>query len=829
MARTAIDFGIDLGTTNSAMAVAHGGDVEMVRNTNAEEITASAVWCDNPGSYVVGRAAYEAAGRDPQNVAVRFKRFIGDARPHVFARTGTSLGPEELSAKVLDALLDGAAARFGERPTAAVVTVPADFEIYQCQATERAARLAGLDVCPILQEPVAAAQAYGFQDETERDYWLIYDMGAGTLDVALLRIEDGVMRIAGQRGDNDLGGMRFDEDIVARLLVPHLLQEQGVDLSAPDEAVTAQLCRIVERAKIQLSNPTAQSARCADLVRVGPGQVVEIDYELTRSRLEAIVAPYVLRSVRICRDLLHEHRLSPADISKVILVGGPTHASILRQILLDPTEGLGIPLEHRLDPMTVVARGAALWASSQPLQVQPTAAVVPASTFVISFPDWPTVGDDDDLEVHGTVEAEGTASFGGYTLEFANEASAVDWTSGRISLSESGAFAAMLYAEKGIVNRYTPTLRNGRGAVCTTVTRPQVLEHTRGRLIEDARLSHSFGVALADGGMTWLAQRNDILPLKSTRMLSSAWEVRHDREGDRIVIPLMEGESDDAAKNHETGALVIPADRLGRDLPADAAISLMVEIDVSRLVTATVTFPTLGQTYEHIVDMREIRPPDPADTERRAQQALERLEAVEKEVTDSGAPAPPALVRVREDGVKQEIREAVEVVGTNPDAAARCERRSRDLLVQIDEMERALAPVRAERNIAWAKRVLAEYGTEEEREQLRGIEAGLGQTLALPTDSADAMEEQGDQAFRIALRALDRADILPVWHFEWFEKQIYDIQHRDAAMRWIAAGRQALRNNDVDELRRVNRELWSLLPYGATSKIDSTVIQRYRR
>ena len=155
--------------------------------------------------------------------------------------------------------------RFGERPTAAVVTVPADFELHQCQATERAARLAGLDACPLLQEPVAAAQAYGYQDETEQAYWLIYDMGAGTFDVALLRIDGGTLRIAGQRGDGFLGGLRIDEEIVRQCLAPYLAREHGVEVSSLPEGSQVALRMCAEKAKKQLSNPSSRSASVSRL------------------------------------------------------------------------------------------------------------------------------------------------------------------------------------------------------------------------------------------------------------------------------------------------------------------------------------------------------------------------------------------------------------------------------------------------------------------------------------------------------------------------------------------------------------------------------------
>jgi len=826
MARTTIDYGIDLGTTNSAIAVAEGASAEVIRNRFGDEITASAVWRDAPGSLVVGNAAYDAAGRDPENVALRFKRFMGEDRPHVFPRDGTSLPPEALAAEVIRTLLDGAESRYGERPGAAVVTVPADFELHQCQATEHAARLAGLEACLLLQEPVAAAQAYCYQDETEQAYWLIYDMGAGTFDVALLRIEGGTPRIAGQRGDSYLGGLRIDEEIVRQCLAPGLQREYGLRVDALSQAQQIVLRQCAEKAKKQLSSPSARSAQCLETLQTGNKRgVVLVDYTVTREALDGILTPIVLRSVRICRDLLAEHHLAPGQVAKLILVGGPTYSSTLRNILADPTEGLGIPLETRFDPMTVVARGAAIWASTQPLR----AASVPAAagTYTVSFPSWPTLGDEDELEIHGRVEFRGAGGqVAGFTVEFANENSSIGWRSGRFAVADNGAFRAVLQAEKGAQNVYRVALRDGRGALQPCATIPPALVHNRGRLIEGSQLTHSVGVGLADGTVTWIALRSETLPVCAKVPLSTAWQVLRERSGDRIIIPLVEGESERASRNHEVGAVVIPASELPRDLPANTEIWLQVDIDLSRLVTATADVPAINRQFQQVIDLQGIQPLAPAEVEHRAEAALQRLDEIEKEVGDQSFPVPDSLERVHADSLRAELEQTMGSVETSPDAARLVESRSRELQSRLDAADLELAPARAARAVAWCRTVAAQYGTDEERAHLADLDARLHQYLAMDPPPTEAIDGLREEAVEAACGALDRADILPQWHFEYLEKQIYEPHGRAEALGLIERGRQALRNRDYAELRRMNAGLARLLPRPPSPA--STVLGRYR-
>lgn len=226
MARTTIDYGIDLGTTNSSIAVLNDTIPEVVTNKDGSLITPSAIWYDKRGTLYVGRDARTRYFDGEENAAVEFKLRMGQSWRKTFQRTGKQMFPEEMSAEVLKSLKADVHTNKGEDLHAAVVTVPAAFELPQCEATRRAAELAGLTVSPLLQEPVAAALAYGFQSASDKVFWLVYDFGGGTFDAAVIQVRDGVIQVVNHAGDNYLGGKNIDWDIVEKLLIPQLTQEQ---------------------------------------------------------------------------------------------------------------------------------------------------------------------------------------------------------------------------------------------------------------------------------------------------------------------------------------------------------------------------------------------------------------------------------------------------------------------------------------------------------------------------------------------------------------------------------------------------------------------------
>ncbi|MFC6511425.1 Hsp70 family protein [Promicromonospora citrea] len=392
--RENVDFGIDLGTTNSAVAVMDGDRAGVLRDPANAEFTPSVVHVSRSGNVLVGSSVVAKAVTDPANTAAEFKLRMGRRDDTVlFEASGTTMSPEELSAQVLMSLRGNVSVALGEQLQAAVITVPAAFTMDQHAATMRAAELAGIRSATLLQEPTAAAWAYLSEQRTlpDKAFWLVYDFGGGTFDAAVVKIEQGEFSVVTHAGDNALGGKRIDWALVDEVLKPAL---HAADPSRPvvsrDNPRTvgalARLKSLAESIKIQLAART--EVLVEDDIEVD-GVDVPFSCTVTRDQLDAVARELVAASVRHCRKALADARLGPSDVSRVLLVGGTSKMVLVRELLGE----LGIPLDHSQDPITVVARGAAYYAAT--VRRPRTDDHTPAGTVRLRL-DVPAAGQDDD-------------------------------------------------------------------------------------------------------------------------------------------------------------------------------------------------------------------------------------------------------------------------------------------------------------------------------------------------------------------------------------------------------------------------------------------------
>ena len=577
MNRTTIDFGIDLGTTNSAIAVLKGVATEVIKNTtdgHDADITPSAVYINKKGQIRLGARAKSRIADEDEDVHIEFKRQMGTDHLYQFASSGQSRKPEELSAEILKQLRVDAQERTGEVVEASVITVPAAFEKHQCDATRKAAQLAGFKESPLLLEPTAAALTFGFQADNAKTFWLVYDFGGGTFDAAIIKSEEGTIHVVHHGGDNFLGGSDIDWAIVEKLIAPRLVKEFGLtDFARGNEKwkrAFAKLKRVAEMAKIDLSRnerTTLESCKFAD----DSGEEIEFECELTRNEVINVAEPIILRSIEISKRVLKEQNLGKNAIEKIILVGGPTIAPYFKEML---TNKLGIPLDYSVDPLTVVARGAAVFAGTQRLNVR-AAAPLAAGEFSIDLKHKP-VGVDSAPMVGGKVSGPSTQDFTGFTLELVN--TKTQWRSGKIALRPDGVFTATLPMLKRVsetrlqLNCMTQTIESKKST-------PDRLTYTIGAVPEDQPLINSIGIALANNENDKIFKQGRGLPLKETRDYRTVHLVRQGQTGELIKIPIIEGENDLADRNRRIGELLIEAKNIRRDLPAGSEVEVTLCID----------------------------------------------------------------------------------------------------------------------------------------------------------------------------------------------------------------------------------------------------------
>ncbi|QQR52673.1 molecular chaperone DnaK [bacterium] len=367
-------IGIDLGTTNSAMAVMEGGQPTIIANAEGNRTTPSIVATSKTGERLVGQVAKRQAVINPDNTIFEVKRLIGrkgtDAEvqrdtklmPYKIVASGASVKvamsgkdytPEEISAMILSKLKADAEAFLGSPVTEAVITVPAYFNDAQRQATKDAGKIAGLEVKRIINEPTAAALAYGLDKKAEEKV-IVYDLGGGTFDVSVLELGDGVFEVKSTNGDTHLGGADFDQVVMGHLIAEFKKQE-GIDLGA-DKAAVQRLKEAAEKAKIELST-TNESEINLPFITADASGPKHFTYMMSRAKLESLVSELIDRTAGPCHNALKDAGLKASDINQVILVGGMTRMPAV-QAKVESIFGQK-PLQG-VNPDEVVALGAAV-------------------------------------------------------------------------------------------------------------------------------------------------------------------------------------------------------------------------------------------------------------------------------------------------------------------------------------------------------------------------------------------------------------------------------------------------------------------------------------
>ncbi len=343
-------IGIDLGTTNSCVSVLEAGEPKVIPNPEGERTTPSVVAFKN-GERIVGAAAKRQAITNPNTIS-SIKRLMGTDEK--VEAEGKKYSPEEISAMILGYLKDYAESYLGEKVTKAVITVPAYFNDAQRQATKNAGKIAGLDVERIINEPTAAALAYGLDKQDKNQTILVYDLGGGTFDVSILELGDGVVEVRSTSGNNHLGGDDFDKRIID-YLVESFKKENGVDLTK-DKMAMQRLKEIAEKAKKDLSGMTSTQIS-APFISQGADGPLHLDMTLTRAKFEDLIGDLVESTLTPVRNALKDAKLTTKDLDKVIFVGGSTRIPLVYETV---KKELGMEPSREVNPDEVVSMGAAI-------------------------------------------------------------------------------------------------------------------------------------------------------------------------------------------------------------------------------------------------------------------------------------------------------------------------------------------------------------------------------------------------------------------------------------------------------------------------------------
>ena len=596
--------GIDLGTTNSAICTYDGESTRVWKSPEQNDVTPSAIYIDKRGNKYVGKRAYDSAPHSPNNSALLFKRLMGTSTPIELKAIGETKTPEECSAEVLKVLYGYLPEEIRNDPnTGTVITVPAAFNQMQKDATMHAAEMAGLGNVALMQEPVAAVMSVMKARNTD-GIFLIYDLGGGTLDIAIAESIGGRVNLLAHGGIAMCGGRDFDRVLFDNVVKPWLFENFNLpdDLSVnPDFKSLMRLANwATEKAKIELSSReesvislSESETRARDL----SGEEIYIDIPITRQTLDELIEERVTESVTAARETLSKAGLSAHDVERVVFVGGPTNYKPLRDKVAFE---LGIPGTTDVNPMTAVAEGASLfaesieWKSDNRARKSNRGQVSSQGDLKLSFN---YISRTPDTKAKIALQIKGEALPG---AEFQIDSVDTGWTSGKMAL-QHGAIVSVTLSKQG-ENTFKISVTDSSGGPVPLGNDEIVITKTAAT-VDAIPASHSIGIEVLEklGGksvLDYLVRAGDSLPKKGKKVFKAAESLKAGVAGS-LNLKIWEGDIEDpVTDNRPVGVLKISGSDFDDGvIPAGADLECDYEILDSGNIIIEVSVPSIGGVF----------------------------------------------------------------------------------------------------------------------------------------------------------------------------------------------------------------------------------------
>ncbi len=593
-----VNIGIDLGTTNSSIVGFDENDFRVYKNRYQMEVTPSAVMIGKNNRLIIGQKAYESYSMNPNDVKLEFKRLMGTKESVFFETSQKYMTPEELSSEILKSLISDAQKFYESQIVYAVITIPAAFKAMQCESTNKAARLAGLSECALLMEPVAASVGFAGNYFDVNNKWLVYDFGGGTFDVAVVSHENNMLSVLEHSGNNMLGGKNIDDKIIDDILISHLQDNYNV----PDKShdinnylnLKRRLKNFAETLKIELSVLEETKVDLYDIGRDLDGKEYDLNISINRKEVEKIAQPFIQETVYYCNEVMENAGLEANALSKVLLVGGPTQMPILRETL---AEEFDIPLDFSIDPMTAVAKGAALYCSTleRPTKMTRSHIIKEDHSLVELTLSYQKVSSVIDPLIIGEISKQSNVD---NYYEVCFEGSDGVWNSNWIPITDDK-FETNLQLIKESSNQFNITMRDksGKKIQCT----PQVITIRHGVEFDDFKLPHTISIKVrGDDGNDFLEPifpRNTTLPQKKVKTYA-ATKTLLPGSNDSIDILMYEGEIIESPEaNDLLSNISIKGNEIQRPIPINTPINIIFNISNSRILKVTAYVEILNKEF----------------------------------------------------------------------------------------------------------------------------------------------------------------------------------------------------------------------------------------
>lgn len=700
MARVKIDYGIDLGTTNSAIARMENGEVKIIKSDTQKDTTPSCVYC-RKNTILIGDTAYARYGDEHMeafkefsltrkemhkfNTFIEFKTTMGTDNTFECNSTGRTFNSEELSSEVLKALKNYVR---DEEISSVVVTVPARFRNNQIDATQKAAELSGFKYCELLQEPIAASIAYGVKADNINGYWLVFDFGGGTFDAALMRVEEGIMKVVDTEGDNHLGGKDLDYAVVDHIIIPYLKNNYQIETLLNSDygkyELRETLKGLAEEAKIAISVPSKTSTEIFTTKPIGEddnGNDIDFEFQMSLEEYENAVAPIFQRAIDISKKLIESNQLDSTDLKMVLLVGGPTLSQTLRRML---KEQLKTKINTSIDPMTSIAVGAALFASSIDIPASFQKRNKNKTQLILKYPNT-TVETEENLGIK--IDRENT--LGEIPKRIFAEINRKDkaWSSGKVEIVDDAEIISLLLLP-GKSNGFEIKLYDDKGNPLPC--EPSSFTIMQGFKEPPATLPFDLGIEAFAGdnekkllnGFPGLG-KNQSLPAKGKDVFKTQKDIRPGNSEDIIKIPIYEGKlGSQAILNWPAGIVFITGEQLPKFLPKGSDVEITLEVNKSRGIHFKAYFPDIDETFEKDIKREDQQEYDKDEMNNEIDNSKKLLAELEK---NSDIADLPVSRKLRAE--LNELKNILENGGNDYDTKLKVKERLRNALIELDKIE----------------------------------------------------------------------------------------------------------------------------------------------
>lgn len=816
-----INFGIDLGTSNSLIAKFDKGNVEVFKNPNGFKETLPSVVGFRNDRILIGDQARSYLQRDPKSVASHFKRKMGTSETFKIKALNASKSPVELSAYVLKELKTFV--HTGEQVDGAVITIPASFDTVQSNATKEAGTLAGFKTVVLLQEPIAASLAYANKEKNvdlKNSQWLVYDLGGGTFDVALVKIVEGELTVLDHEGDNYLGGTDFDALIVEKIVVPEL-QRRGAfaDLLGEMKSESGRYNKLwltlllaAESAKVELSSKTAAEIDLGTVsdLQDDEGKAIEAIINITRSEFEAVVKEAVETTIDRMKQILTRNSLQPADLKFILMVGGSTLIPYVRKRV---EEVMGIPVNTSIDPTNAICIGAAFFAGTKEKGASQVSKPRVKSNLKIR-----ASYNKASQEAEETFTAKIEGDLTGLQYRVTNDDGSFD--SGLKKLATR--IMEDLPLREGAFNLFALKIFDGQGNLVPIDF--DMIQIAQGRysvagqmLPEDISLVKD-NWAAKDTRLESLFSKNSILPSKKKTTVEVAKTIVKG-SSEPIHIIVVEGPSNrHSSTNKPIGMLSISGAQITKDLIKGTEIDLTIELSESRDLTISAFLNGTGQEFSQVFapKLRHVT------SQMLAKEILLLETKIQTEIEDAQTNGH----RETADNLEKVLSGVQDLMGS---AAELAEDDVTDKKFQLEDQKRKLAQEMFELtsskrlNLVKAAyqetksevaKLVKESGNDRERHILTEIFAREQSFVnsTIPEKIQAVVDELGHMRWQILMRTPDFLKGM----FSHLMDRRASMNDQIQASQLIDNGKRAIAKDDIEALQQINARLWDLMP--ATEK-----------